>query len=399
MLYIHIPFCESKCYYCDFVSFKHNCNDDVFVKSYIDKLIEEIVKKSVIFINYQISSIYIGGGTPSSISEKYIYSILDNIIKYYNIVDNCEISIECNPNSTNFDKLKLYKSIGINRISVGLQSSNDLELKTLGRIHTYKDFIICYDNIKNVGINNINVDLINGIPNETAKSYENSLLKVLNLQIQHISIYNLIIEKNTKFYKMSLSNELTLPTEEEQIIIDDITYNLTNKFGFTRYEISNYAKEGFRCKHNYGYWDDVFYLGLGLNSSSYLDCGNQLFRCKNKVKLVDYLNLNFNEFDGFVNVDSEINNYKKFFDEFEFINEVEHKKEFIMLSFRKVDGININTYKEKFDMDFEKEFCCVINKYEELNYLKKSNNNIFLTKKGLDISNTIINEFIDILSE
>ena len=288
-LYIHIPFCEKKCKYCDFVSFRA---DFSVVDKYISKLLEEIEAKKYLANDYQISSIYIGGGTPSFIEPKHIAFIMESIKSNYNVLEDAEISIEVNPNSVNEDKICTYFNSGINRLSIGLQSTNDDELTILGRVHNYSDFLNAYNIAIHTGFKNINVDLINGIPSQTPESFKKSLKQVLMLNIKHISIYNLIIEDNTPFKSMLENNEIQLPLENDLLMMDKITKELTDYYRLNRYEISNYAKEGFECRHNLGYWSDVPYIGFGLNSSSYF--ANT--RYKNKTILNDYMSLNYRNY-------------------------------------------------------------------------------------------------------
>lgn len=379
-IYIHIPFCEKKCLYCDFVSFVGN-ND--IIHKYMLMLITEIENKSFIANDYTVSSIYIGGGTPSVIDKKYIGYILESLFKYYKISKDAEISIEVNPNSATLDKIDYYYKCGINRLSIGLQSANDEELKTLGRIHNYNDFINAYNNAIHSGFKNINVDLINGIPGETPESYKKSLKKVLSLGLKHISIYNLIIEDNTPFKTLLSKNKITLPLENDLLMMDKITKELTNHYHLNRYEISNYAKEGFECKHNLGYWSDVPYLGFGLNSSSYIDRK----RLKNKTNLKEYINLDYKNYIA-------SNNQISYYDEIKDINETEHLNEFVMLSFRKTSGIDINEFYNKFNENFEEKYKSEIKYYQSLLLLCKKNNRYYLSDKGLDVSNKIIADFM-----
>lgn len=377
-IYIHIPFCVKKCNYCDFVSFF--AKSDI-IEKYTNNLLSEIKIKNVYAINCEISSIYIGGGTPSFIDSKYICIILNHIYKYYHISKECEISIEINPNTADIFKFKDYYNSGINRISFGLQSCNDNELKILGRLHNYSDFVKALESAKLTGFNNINVDLINGIPKQTAKSYKTSLLNVLKQNIQHISIYNLIIEPNTVFYKLYSNNELNLPLEDEILQMDKITYELTALYDFKRYEISNYSKKGFECQHNLGYWSDIPYLGFGLNSSTYYN--NTRF--KNKTKLNEYLELDYNNYH---------NDIIKYYDEMNTLTKEEHISEYIMLNMRKTIGININEFNKIFNLSFENNYKYLIDKYVKSGHLQKIENNYCFTDIGFDISNTILSEFI-----
>lgn len=379
-LYIHIPFCEKKCNYCDFVSF-HASYD--IVDKYINKLLSEIESKKYLANDYQISSIYIGGGTPSFIDSKYISFIMETICNNYNLSADTEISIEANPNSINEDKIKSYYKSGINRLSIGLQSTNEDELKTLGRIHNYTDFLNAYNLAVHNGFKNINVDLINGIPGQTPESYKKSLRQVLMLNIKHISIYNLIIEDGTPFKTMLSNNEIQLPLENDILIMDKITKELTEYYRLNRYEISNYAKSGFECRHNLGYWSDVPYIGFGLNSSSYIN--NTRF--KNKTKLDDYMSLDYTSY-------IISTNQNEYYDEIKIIDNKDHINEYVMLGFRKTSGINVNDFQKTFNKKFEGLFGTALKIYQGMGMINRIKDNYFMTEKGLNVSNTILSDLL-----
>ena len=379
-LYIHIPFCEKKCNYCDFLSF-HSSYE--IIDKYIKQLLKEIESKKYLLNDYEVSSIYIGGGTPSFIDSKYIAYIMESIYNNYKVSDNAEISIEVNPNSASNNKLKSYFDVGINRLSIGLQSANDMELSILGRVHKYNDFLITYNNAVHVGFKNINVDLINGIPSQTPESYKKTLKQVLMLNIKHISIYNLIIEKNTPFETMLKNNEIQLPLEQDILKMDEITKELTNYYRLHRYEISNYAKSGFECRHNLGYWSDVPYIGFGLNSSSYFE--NK--RLKNISFLNSYLNIDYSKY--IYSSDKSI-----YYDEIKHINEIDHINDYIITGFRKTNGINIDEFKTIFNRDFETTFNTALKIYQGMGMINKKDNNYFLTDAGLNVSNTILSDLL-----
>lgn len=379
-IYIHIPFCEQKCHYCDFVSFP--MPEDMITK-YISVLIEELRAKSVFSKDKNITSIYIGGGTPSYIYAKHIEDIIRTIYYNYNVSKNCEISIELNPHSALKEKMTVYKKIGINRLSFGVQSANDDELKILGRLHNYGDFLKSYDDAVHLDFKNINADVISGIPNQTAISYKNSLKKIMQLHLQHVSIYNLIIEPNTLFYKLYQNNNLYLPDEDTMTAIDNITDELTNYYNYKQYEISNYAKDKFICLHNYGYWSDVDYLGIGLNASSYLSN----VRYKNLLNFNEYINLNYKQF-----VENENKNI--YFDEINILSKKELISEYIFLGMRKSSGINSIEFFQKFKENIEDIYKGVLDRYLELGLIKHIGNNYFLSKRGMQVSNRIFSDFI-----
>lgn len=379
-LYIHIPFCEKKCLYCDFISFHANYE---IINQYINKLLTEIESKNFLANDFIVSSIYIGGGTPSIIDSKHISYILQSIHNHYRLCEDCEISIEVNPNSATKEKLVNYFNLGINRLSIGLQSANDDELKTLGRVHNFNDFLNCYNNAALAGFKNINIDIINGIPGQTVESYKKSLKQVLMLNIKHISIYNLIVEDGTPFKTMLANNEIQLPLEPDLLKMDVVTKELTSYYRLNRYEISNYAKVGFECKHNLGYWSDVPYLGFGLNSSSYID--NK--RLKNKTKLSDYMNLDYKNY--LIDQDKD-----KYYDEIKDIDKIDHINEYMMLGFRKIKGINVNDFYLTFNEKFEDLFGSMLKVYQNMDLINKTDDNYYLTDKGIDVSNKILSDLL-----
>lgn len=374
MIYVHIPFCEKKCNYCDFVSFHADYH---MVDNYINTLLLEIEAKKSLANDYIVKSIYIGGGTPSFIESKHIKFILESIKTHYKISDDIEISIEVNPGSANLEKLKTYKESGINRLSIGLQSANDDELKTLGRIHSFTDFLDTYDNALHIGFNNINIDLINCIPDSTPESYRKSLQKVLTLAPKHLSIYNLIIEQGTPFY------DKYRPMDQDEVAkYDLITKELTTLRNYNRYEISNYAKAGFECRHNLGYWSFTEYLGFGLNSSSFY----KNVRYKNKLNINDYLKLDYGKY-----IFSNENDY---YEEIIKLDKDELIKDYIITGFRKIKGINLADFKNKFDVKLTDRYDELIQKFVSLGYIKYDDNYIWLTESGIDVSNKILSEFI-----
>lgn len=380
MLYIHIPFCIKKCNYCDFISFN---SDKDTIKRYIEQLLSEIENKKHLGHNYQISSIYFGGGTPSYIESKYIKFIMDSINTYFVLSKNCEISIEVNPNSASIDKLKDYYDCGINRLSIGLQSTNDNELKLLGRSHNYHDFLNTFTDANHIGFKNINVDIINGIPKQTPESYKKTLKQILMLHINHISIYNLIIEPGTPFYNEYLTHNLSLPSENDLLKMDDITEELTNYYRLNRYEISNYAKPNFECKHNIGYWSLTPYLGFGLNSSSFYN--NTRF--KNPSQLNKYMSLRFSDY--LIN-----DNKNLFYENINKLTKIDFINDFVMLGFRKTKGISTIEFFNNFNENFEDLFFYKLEKYIKIGLVKKENNFFYFTKTGFNISNTILSDLI-----
>ena len=281
-LYLHIPFCVRKCLYCDFLSGPQSADVQ---EQYVEALCREIQETSPEYREYQVVSVFIGGGTPSVLLPEQTIRIMETLKSCFILTDTCEISMEMNPGTVTPEKMNAYRACGINRISIGLQSANDGELKALGRIHTCADFQKAYEMAVEVGFTNINVDLMSAIPEQTLKSYQETLQTVLALQPQpvHISSYSLIVEEGTPFYEQ----ELNLPDEETERRMYEITDDILRKAGYHRYEISNYAKAGKECVHNKVYWQRGNYLGLGIGSASLI----QNVRFHNVTDISSYVNL------------------------------------------------------------------------------------------------------------
>ena len=374
-VYIHIPFCKQKCYYCDFVSF---VNKECFYKKYIDALIKEITS----FLDnntVKISTIYIGGGTPSIIDEKYIEQVI-NIFKKRNLLgDTKEITIEVNPGTVTIDKLKTYKNIGINRLSIGLQSTKDELLKKIGRIHNYKEFETTYNLARNVGFNNINVDLMIGLPGQKIEDIKETVNKITTLNPEHISVYSLIIEENTPIMNLLESGAINLPDEELERNMYWYVKNVLELNGYKHYEISNFAKTNYASKHNLDCWSQKEYIGFGIAAYSYMDKK----RFGNISDLEKYiLNCENNEFGKSVVIDEIQNcNYKL-------------EQEFMMLGLRKIKGVYISDFKNKFGENpifvFRKELEKLVN--EELIII--DGDYIRLTNRGLDLANLVWEEFV-----
>ena len=285
-LYLHIPFCVRKCLYCDFLSGPQSADVQ---EQYVEALCREIQETSPEYREYQVVSVFIGGGTPSVLLPEQTIRIMEMLKSCFTLTDTCEISMEMNPGTVTPEKMNAYRACGINRISIGLQSANDGELKALGRIHTCADFLKAYEMAVEAGFTNINVDLMSAIPEQTLKSYQETLQKVLALQPQpvHISAYSLIVEEGTPFYEQ----ELNLPDEETERRMYEITNDILRKAGYHRYEISNYAKAGKECVHNKVYWQRGNYLGLGIGSASLI----QNVRFHNVTDISSYVNLMLGE--------------------------------------------------------------------------------------------------------
>ena len=376
-IYVHIPFCKQKCYYCDFISY---ANSDKKVEEYIEALKKEIKEesKNINKEEYIINTIYIGGGTPSFINEKYISEIVYEIKENYNVKKEAEITIEVNPGTVNEEKLKEYKNAGINRLSIGLQSTKNELLKEIGRIHTYEEFLNCYNLARKVKFENINVDLMLGLPNQTLEDIEETLREIINLEPQHISFYSLIVEENTPIEKLIEQGKITLPNEELERKMYWNAKKILEENNYIHYEISNFAKKGYESKHNLNCWNQKEYLGFGVASHSYL---------KNKR----YCNTNCIE-EYCKNVNDKNRNKNRTICEIQ--NEEEKKKEYMLLGLRKIEGINIQEFKNKFIENPIYKFHKELEKLVNENLIEIDLNRIKLTNKGLDFANLVWEEFV-----
>lgn len=375
-IYIHIPFCKKKCKYCDFISF--SCDENIQEK-YFKSLIEEIKNKDIkdIFENKEITTIYIGGGTPSLVNSKYISQVLKEINKKFKVSKDAEITIEINPGTANKEKILEYKKCGINRISIGLQSTNDRILDLIGRIHNYNQFLDTYNIVKEE-FENINVDLMLAIPTQTEKELIDSLYEVINLKPKHISIYSLIVEENTEIKNMLDNGTLKYVDEEIERKMYWKAKRILEKNGFKHYEISNFARNGFESKHNLDCWNQEEYLGFGLAAHSYMD--NKRF--SNIDNLQEYItNIENNEFSKNIIVHEEQTRESK-------------AKEFMMIGLRKIEGISISEFERKFRINPLFYFRFEISKLTEEGLIEVDLDNIKLTSKGLDLANIVFEEFI-----
>ena len=372
-IYIHIPFCMKKCKYCDFISFE-NCYN--YIDEYIDALIKSI--KISKYTNLEVDTIYFGGGTPSVIPSKYIENILNVIKKKFNVRKDSEITLEVNPGTVDNDKLNYYYKLGINRLSIGLQSTYDELLKNIGRIHTYNQFKECYKLARKIGFKNINIDLMLALPEQSFEQLEHSVKKVIELEPEHISLYSLILEDNTKLKEEVDAGIRVLPSEELERKMYHSTKSILENNGYNHYEISNFAKEGYESKHNLNCWNQEEYIGFGLAAHSYFE--NKRF--SNIDNLEEYIkNINEN------NIEKNI-----------IINEIQTKeeqmKEYMMLGFRKLKGISISKFEQKFGIHPLFYFRFELSNLEDDLLIEVDLDDIKITKRGLDFANRIFGEFI-----
>lgn len=375
-IYIHIPFCKSKCYYCDFTSFANIENKQ---KDYIDCILKEINSKNWNEINkkYKVTTIYIGGGTPSYVDCNEIVKIIQTI-KNLTGTEDAEITIEVNPGTITEEKLLIYKKNGINRLSIGLQSTNDKLLKQIGRIHTYEQFLKTFELAKKIGFDDINVDLMLGLPNQTIEDLKLSVESVIELNPSHISVYSLILEEGTKLYNLVEEKKLNLPEEELERQMYWYVKNKLELNGYNHYEISNFSKTGKESKHNLNCWNQEEYLGFGLAAHSYFESK----RFSNIENIDNYMkNIVNNEFEKNIEIH-------------EVQNKEEQEKEYMLLGLRKIEGVSICKFKEKFGDNPIYLFKNELSKLVEENLLEIDLDNIKLTSKGLDLANLVWEEFI-----
>lgn len=371
-LYIHIPFCAQKCLYCDFPSFARK---DHLRKAYIEALNKEIISLREKHNNLEINTIFIGGGTPSVLEANELECLLKEVAKL-NMAKDIEYSMECNPGNLTEEKLEVMKKYGVNRISMGLQAKQDNLLKGLGRIHNYKTFKENFLLAKKVGFNNINVDLMFGLPNQSLNEWEETLREIISLEPAHISAYSLIIEEGTAFYNLYENDKLKLPTEEEERKMYHLAKKILEENGFNQYEISNYAKEGKECRHNLAYWNMDNWIGVGSAAASYIN-GK---RIKNISSVEEYIN---SIKDKGAAVEEIINNSKN-----------DNMEEFMFMGLRKINGIDENEFKNRFSMNINDVYGEILNKYIGEGLLIRESGRIFLSEKGIEISNVIMADFL-----
>lgn len=377
-LYIHIPFCAKKCAYCDFLS---GPASDARIEKYAQALRKEMEYYCEFAKSYEVSTVFFGGGTPSLLTGEQMQVLMDTLRQTFFIRTSAEITMEANPGTVTVEKLRDYQNAGINRLSFGLQSVNNEELKLLGRIHTYEEFLESYEAARKVGFQNINVDLISAIPKQTVRSWEQTLETIISLQPEHISAYSLIVEEGTPFAKLYGEGEELehlLPAEEEERRMYERTEELLQEAGYHRYEISNYAKEGYECQHNLGYWERKEYLGLGLGASSLIE----EMRFHNTEEMEEYLR--------------DANNPILLRKEQEKLDQQEQMEEFVFLGLRKMRGIQEEMFAEMFGEDIWDCYGKNLERVIKEGLLEREEGVLRLTRKGIDVSNYV---FAEILSE
>lgn len=398
-IYIHIPFCVKKCDYCDFLSAPADLETK---EKYVEALINEIKLNKNKMSEYVVDTVFIGGGTPSLLEENQISKIMSVLRDNCNMSENPEITIECNPGTITESKLWKYKKSGINRISFGLQSANDEELKSIGRIHNYAGFLESYNLARKCGFDNINVDLMSALPGQTLKSYEETLNKVVRLEPEHISAYSLIVEENTLMYyrvkKAQIKGINILPDEESERKMYYLTNNILRSNGYRKYEISNYSKPGKECKHNIGYWQRKEYLGFGIGAAS-LYKENRYNNISDINKYIEVLtnNIKENSINNVGNsseVENQVNILNSIVKNLQQLTERDRMEEFMFLGLRMMEGVSMEKFERYFGKPYMEVYGKVQKRMEDKRFLINDNGYVKLTEFGIDLSNYVMSEFL-----
>jgi oxygen-independent coproporphyrinogen-3 oxidase len=367
-LYLHIPFCKQKCFYCDFPSFA--CKDNLML-NYTNAICKEISNA----VNYKIGSIFIGGGTPTYLSLECL-KLLKEAIAKLELTENMEFTVEGNPDSFNSEKLLIFKAMGVNRLSIGLQAWQDTLLKNLGRAHNKEQFLNTFKTARTLGFNNINVDLMFGLPNQTFLNWKETLEKVIELNPEHISCYSLIVEEGTPFYKTMELGKLNLPEEDVEREMYEFAIEFLKSKGYKQYEISNFSKEGLECRHNLTYWNLKDYLGCGSSAHSYIN--NTRYRNDSDIEKYIY---DINSGTNAV-IEKHVNSIE------------DNMEEFMFMGLRKIEGISIEEFKLRFKIDIHSVYPKVLDKFLKTNLLVLEGDRLYLSAKGIELSNQIMCEFI-----
>lgn len=396
-LYLHIPFCIKKCAYCDFLS---GTADEVRQRSYFEALLREI-RTCGDFSDYVVTSVFIGGGTPSVLPGEWMEQMMEEIRRQFHIHPEAEITTEANPGTVDKEKMKCYRKAGFNRISFGCQSADDQELKKLGRIHTWGAFLDGYQLAREAGFQNINVDLMSGLPGQRVASWEKSLRKVAELRPEHISAYSLILEEGTPFYEMQ--DQLDLPDEESERLMYERTAEILGDYGYEQYEISNYAKPGFACRHNVGYWTGREYLGLGLGASSLIKNCRFHNTGDMEVYLREMLQPEISSGEA-ARINGQWKGANGWYDphdlckgireDIQELSEQERMEEFMILGLRMTEGVSEVEFEKLFHIKIDQIYGDIFKKYCLGGFLRRERGRIFLSREGISVSNTILSEML-----
>ncbi len=371
-IYVHIPFCIQKCKYCDFLSAP---GDSERIREYVSVLKKEIMSYRAIAESRAADTVYFGGGTPSVLEPELMGEIVDALKNTFDLKDLKEFTVEVNPGTVDLKKLKGYREIGADRLSVGVQSADDDELRLLGRIHSFAEAKDCFATAREAGFYNISADVISALPGQTLEKYEENLEKIIALKPVHISSYSLIIEPGTSFwtdYGDKGKKRGDLPDEDTDRRMYALTKKKLEEAGFHRYEISNYAAEGFESKHNSSYWTGKEYIGLGLGASSFVEN----VRYSNVRELGKYL----------INPEKHIIEEK--------LDKKALMSEFMILGLRMTAGISKKEFLSRFGTELDNEYGESLRRFEKLGAIRTSGDRISLTDYGMDVSNIIFEEFL-----
>lgn len=372
-LYVHIPFCVSKCQYCNFYSI----NQLDYVNDYLVALIKEIERESAKYKDCNVDTIFIGGGTPSILPTGAVSLIINTIKNCYNVDTNCEITMESNPNSIDYTKAVSWKEAGVNRISVGLQTTSNRLLKIIGRAHTFEDYLNCMDILKKVGFNNINADIMLGLPSQKQGDVKTTLKYCFNLGITHISAYTLILEEDTPLYNRVVSGELKLPKEEKVVSMFDYVLKQTAEAEYKRYEVSNFAKGNYACKHNINCWSMCNYVGFGCSAHSFF----KTTRFNNISNVKDYI--------------YNINNNISVVENSEELDTLQLIEESIMLGLRMAKGVDLDRLKALYNYDLLLDKSQEINDLKSLGLIEYDTHYLWATTEGFYVLNQIILKLVN----
>ena len=375
-LYVHIPFCLSKCAYCDFCSVAGAKSS--FVKKYLNALKKDLRMQGALAEDCLVNSIFIGGGTPTALKKSLMKSLISEIYSCFNISSDVEFTVEANPATVNLGYAKMLNSLGVNRVSMGLQSANADELFALGRIHSLDDFKKSFEILRRAGIDNINVDIMFGIPKQTPESFLNTLKTVCSMRPEHISAYGLQIEEGTPFYDMR--DTLPLPDEDEEYSMYVYASEFLREQGYQHYEISNFALRGKRCRHNLKYWNCKEYIGVGCAAHSFF-CGERIGRTED---IGQYINAMLAK------------RPEKAIDSIEKITLEDMESEYVMLRMRLSDGVNKREYTSLFGFDFDKKYGDKIKKYVDTGFVVNTHDRCAFTTDGMYISNTVLSSILEL---
>lgn len=364
-IYIHIPFCKKRCYYCSFFS----CQNIKYTESYFAALNKEIISRGGDFSGYIVDSVYIGGGTPSFVGAEYIERLLCTVKSHYNLAKDAEITIEANPGTLDGQKAESYISAGVNRFSLGMQSSSDKILKAIGRAHSHKDFVDAVNLLRLSGVKNISCDIMLGLPYQTLDDVKHTVNEILSLDIPHVSAYGLKAEKGTKLYEQAETGQIILP--DEDICADMYNYVVTEqkKHNLHRYEISNFAAAGYECRHNINYWRAGQYLGFGAAAHSYIN--NERYCNVSDIK--SYIN-------GQTICEKTV------------LTKKEREFEYIMLNLRLASGIDLREFKTMFNKDFLSAYSAQLNKFKD--FFTVNSRSVSVNDRGFYVINSLLCEFM-----